>query len=113
MNINSSIPTLDPGPVHQVPGVKPVSVQTRVQHEATDNAAHKHVKGEKLAEIQTILSNHDISMKFSTNDQTNQVVVRLVDDKTGEIIRQLPNDVSLKLAAANIKLQGWMVDETA
>ncbi len=86
--------------------------QTRAKHEAADDKPRKNVKSEKLAELQTILSQNDISMKFSTNEQTSEIVVQLVDENTGETIRQIPNEVSLKLAAANIKLQGLIIDET-
>jgi uncharacterized FlaG/YvyC family protein len=52
-------------------------------------------------------------MKFSSSEQTSGIVVQLVDETTGETIIQIPNEVSLKLAAVNIKLSGLIVDETA
>lgn len=112
MQFNSSIQPLAAVSGIQVPGIRPVPVQVPAQQESTDNPDH-HKQAEKTAELQSILSQHNISMKFSQNEQTNEVVVQLVDERTGEAIRQIPNEVSLKLAAANIKLQGWIFDETA
>jgi uncharacterized FlaG/YvyC family protein len=96
----------------EVSDVKTPSGQIRTKSEAADNIPKQNAKSERIAGLQTILSEHDISMKISTNEPTNDIVVRLVDQKTGETIRQIPNEVSLKLAAANIKLQGLMIDET-
>ncbi len=114
MQINSSIQPLEAVSGVQAPGIRPVPVKVPAQQESTDNPDHhKQAKAKKTAELQSILSQHNISMKFSQNEQTNEVVVQLVDERTGEAIRQIPNEVSLKLAAANIKLQGWIFDETA
>jgi flagellar protein FlaG len=96
----------------EVSDVKSLPGQSRTKHEAAHDAPPKENKGEKLAELQMILAQNNISMKFSTNEITSDVVVRLVDENTGEIIRQIPNEVSLKLAAVNIRLQGLMFDET-
>jgi flagellar protein FlaG len=113
MNINSSIPALESTQAVQAVALKPAQAKAVAQQGNAEVAAHRHSKGGKVAELQSILSEHDISMKFTTNEDTNEVVVRLVNDKTGEIIRQIPNEVTLKLAAANIKLQGNIVDEQA
>lgn len=106
-----SVKSTEPVRGIEVSDVKVIPGQNRTKQEA-DNAPHRNVRSEKIAELQTILAQHDISMKFSTNEQTREVVVQLVDEKTGETIRQIPNEVSLKLAAANIRLQGWIFDET-
>jgi uncharacterized FlaG/YvyC family protein len=108
-----SVKSTEPVRGIDIKDVKAVPGQPRTNQEhAADNSHQRQIRGAKLAEFQSILTQHDISMNFSTNEQTNDVVVKLVDVKTGETIRQIPNEVSLKLAAANIKLQGLMVDET-
>jgi uncharacterized FlaG/YvyC family protein len=113
MYLNSSILAIEPVSGIQAPGVRPAPAQTGHDRETANNAPpHKHVETEKPAELQAVLTQHNISLKFSHNEQTNEVVVQLVDDRTGEAIRQIPNEVSLKLAAANIKLQGQILDET-
>jgi uncharacterized FlaG/YvyC family protein len=95
-----------------ISAVKTVPELPRTKQEPAESAPQRDARSEKLAKLQTVMSQHDISMKFSTNEQTNEVVVQLVNDKTGETIRQIPNEVSLKLAAVNIKLQGLILDQT-
>lgn len=67
-------------------------------------------QSKRLENIRSVLADHSISLKFSTDSTTNSLVVELVDEKTGEAIRQFPSEVSLKLAANFIKLQGNFID---
>ena len=66
----------------------------------------------KIQQLQHFLSEHNINLKFSVHDETNQLVIELVDSKTGDAIRQLPSEVSLKFSAAFTKVQGQLIDET-
>lgn len=64
----------------------------------------------EIVKLRTELSNHGISLEFSRDETTNHLVVRMIDDKTGDAIRQFPTDVSLSLSANFMKLQGVFVD---
>jgi uncharacterized FlaG/YvyC family protein len=66
---------------------------------------------EKFRELQAALAEQNITLDFSRDDETNEIVVRLIDDKTGEELQQFPSEVSLKLAAVFARLQGQFVDE--
>jgi flagellar protein FlaG len=65
---------------------------------------------ENLEKLRTALGEHNISLKYRRDTQTDALVVEMVDEKTGEAVRQIPSEVSLKLAAEFIKLQGQFVD---
>jgi uncharacterized FlaG/YvyC family protein len=69
------------------------------------------VKDDKLKSLQNSLAEHNITLKFRQDEETKQLVVELVDDKTGEAIRQIPSEVSLKLSRLSVKLHGQLVDE--
>ncbi|MFT3743018.1 MAG: flagellar protein FlaG [Pyrinomonadaceae bacterium] len=60
----------------------------------------------ELAKLKAALSEHNISLKFSRDDATKRIVVEMIDQKTGDAIRQFPTEVSLSLAANFMKLQG-------
>ncbi len=68
-------------------------------------------QAEKLSELKNTLAEHNISLSFSRDDSTNELVIKLVDSKTGEAIRQTPSEVTLKLAAIYSKVQGQFFDE--
>lgn len=50
------------------------------------------------------------SLEFRQEAITNQIVVSVIDDSTGELIRQIPSEAALKIAKS---LQGLLVDVTA
>jgi len=66
---------------------------------------------ETLRELQNALAEQNVTLDFSRDDATKELVVRLVDGKTGEALHQFPSEVSLKLTAVFAKLQGQFVDE--
>jgi flagellar protein FlaG len=66
---------------------------------------------EGLERLQNSLAKHDISLKFSRDETTETVVVQLINSQTGEEIRQIPSEVSIKLTAEIGKLQGWILNQ--
>lgn len=55
----------------------------------------------------------NISLKFSRDDESGSIVVELIDQNTGEPVRQIPSEASLRLAAALGKLQGNLINRQA
>lgn len=53
---------------------------------------------------------HGISLRFSQDDKSKTVVVEVVDERTGETLRQIPDETMLKLSNALSSLQGRVVD---
>lgn len=100
-------------PVSSPPNVRPVAAAAeepiRTPKAAEPQAEHRIDKSE-VAKLEHALAAHDISLKFSQDDETNSVVVQMIDQKTGEAIRQFPTEVSLSLAANFMKLQGVFLD---
>lgn len=97
--------------------LKPVSaagetkkIQSKPEKDAVET---KQPEPEKLEHLQSALSEHDLNLKFTQDADTKQLVVELVDSKTGEAIRQMPSEVSLKFSATFAKLQGQLVDQHA
>lgn len=68
-------------------------------------------KSKEVSDLQKTLNEHNITLNFSRDEKTQALVIRLVDNITGEAIIQIPTEVSLRLTAVNAKLQGLFVDE--
>jgi uncharacterized FlaG/YvyC family protein len=77
--------------------------------ETTDKPARDRVS-DNLDKLKTTLAENNITLKFSRDEATNALVVALVNNQTGESIRQMPSEVSLKLSAIFIKMQGQFID---
>lgn len=55
----------------------------------------------------------DQSLRFSIHEGTKTIVVRLVNDDTGEVIREIPQTKFLDLVATLEKLVGFVIDRKA
>lgn len=110
MQINASIPSLDFNPVNQKQ--TEVESEPKVQKPAMESTKIKVDKTENLEKLKEVLAESNVSLKFRQDADTKELVVELVNDKTGEAIRQMPSEISLKLTAQFIKLQGQFIDKT-
>lgn len=61
--------------------------------------------------IQKFLKTQNTILSFERDEGTDQVIVKILDPETKEVLRQYPPDEILKLAQAMDKAQGNMVDE--
>ena len=68
---------------------------------------------QSLRSIGETLEAFRISLNFSRDEETGAVVVRLMEEGTGEMIRQIPSEAALKLATAFGKLQGLIFNRRA
>ena len=59
--------------------------------------------------VQPINSN----LEFSVNDDTGQLVVKIIDRATKEVIRQMPSEEMLAIAKALDSIKGLFVKQTA
>ncbi len=50
------------------------------------------------AAMEKIVRDSGRSLQFSVDDGSGQVVVKVVDETTGEVIRQIPNEEFLRIA---------------
>lgn len=111
MQINSINPSVDfastfPPQTTEKPGAPQIKQQPAVSTESKPEE-----KGEELTKLQSVLEENNVSLKFSRDEKSGEIVVKMVDSVTGEALRQLPTDVSLKLTAAHTKLQGQFIDK--
>ncbi|MET0752709.1 MAG: flagellar protein FlaG [Pyrinomonadaceae bacterium] len=61
--------------------------------------------------LENVLAEHNISLKFGRDEETEQIVVEMIDSKTGDVVRQIPSEVSIALGKVFEKIQGRFIDE--
>ena len=54
-----------------------------------------------------------IEMQFSRDDDTGTIVIKLVNQHSGETVQQIPTEALLRLSAALGQTQGRLFDQTA
>ena len=75
------------------------TMATTVEPPADDvrNATKDELK-EAVSNVEAFTQSIRRDLKFSLDDESGKVVVKVTDSKTGEIIRQMPSEEALKLA---------------
>lgn len=66
-----------------------------------------------LQSIQDAVKDSNIILKFSRDDDSGAIVVKWVDQASGEAIQQIPSEALLHLAATLGKLQGQFFNRKA
>lgn len=71
----------------------------------------KKVQAEEiLTQIKSLTEDGLYSVRFENDERSNQLVVKIVDSDTQEVIRQVPAEELIGLKAALADLQGNLVD---
>jgi flagellar protein FlaG len=65
---------------------------------------------ELLSQIKSLTEDGLYSVRFENNDEANQLVVKIVDTQTDEVIRQVPAEEVLNLSVRMDELRGNIVD---
>ncbi|UXY13706.1 flagellar protein FlaG [Chitiniphilus purpureus] len=111
----------DSGPRAQTPGqaeksaaapvvpVPPSAVQ-QVAAQQDGDALQDALK--KLNDAVKVFSNSS-SLRFSIDEGTGSVVVKVTDTSTDEVIRQIPSEEALAIAKAIDEFQGMLIQDRA
>ena len=61
--------------------------------------------------LNEFISPHNTSLRFSIDDESGTVVVKVTDKETKEVIKHFPSEEALELAKALDKLKGLLVQQ--
>lgn len=82
--------------------------------EAKDSQSERQQASSKTVEDAVKRANNKMNKthcEFSYNDEVNRVSITVYDDVTGEVVREIPPEESLKMLEKLWELTGLMVDE--
>jgi flagellar protein FlaG len=97
----------------RTPAVASPNVAQPPAHVAQNESASKTEPNMNAQELKAALQQHNLALNFSRDAKSGAIIVRLIDQQTGEIVRQVPSDVSLKLAEAFAAFQRHFVNRSA
>ncbi|MEX5504511.1 flagellar protein FlaG [Pseudomonas putida] len=91
------------------------AVPAKVQEAAApDNQPHSREDLEKaVGEIRDFVQSSQRQLDFSIDDSTGRVVVKVIATQSGEVIRQLPSELALKLAQSLSEASSLLFDDQA
>ena len=96
-------------------GGKPLPVSSG---KAAQVALQEHVAGQEarveraVAKLNDYVQSFQRDLKFTVDDDLGRPIVRVIDRSTQEVIRQIPNDVTLRLARNLNTLEEARIAET-
>lgn len=77
----------------------------KTENEINENLSEKKNTVEKISDTPKVLAKSEITLSFSLDERTKEIVIKMLNEKTREVVRQIPTEVSLKLAEAYKKLR--------
>lgn len=84
----------------------------------TDNKAAQKEIGVNKAKLKSavdfsnkVLFKNNTHLKFQIHEQTKDVMVKIIDDETGEVLKEIPPEKMLDMVAKLWEIAGIIVDE--
>jgi len=68
---------------------------------------------EALEDVNNSLKAWSTGMRFDIDPEAQRVVVSLIDNETGEVLRTVPSDAVIRIAKMIVQLQGQVVSTSA
>jgi len=87
----------------------------RGQMDSSDNNSSDSVQGsvqpeEILNRIKALSENGLYSVRFESNNETEEMVIKVVDNESGEVLRQIPAEEILGMKSSLSEYRGNIVD---
>jgi flagellar protein FlaG len=87
-----------------VPAVKPVAVAKDV---SVVKPSADHLQ-QSLDDINKVMASFSISVQFKVDPDYKELIVKVVDQDTGKLIRQIPTEEVVKMSKAMDNLKGLL-----
>jgi flagellar protein FlaG len=113
MNVENLISTQRSGSFQLSRGADQVSEARKARSDvsAGDQAQKKQIQPEEmLQQIQALTEDGLYSVRFEKDSEIGEMVVKVVDQESGEVIRQIPPEELLDLSRCLSDLRGNIVD---
>jgi flagellar protein FlaG len=105
-NFNADLPT-----VAARQGATPVQTVNAVQQSAAVPSMNQ--VNEAVKQINNTLKNMSQNLEFSVDSDANRTIVKVVDQQTKDVIRQIPTAEALEIAKALDRVQGLLIRQEA
>ena len=66
-----------------------------------------------IESVKEYVNPYNSNLEFSIDKETNQLIVKVVDKNTKEVIRQMPSEEMINLAKSLDSLKGLLIRQTA
>lgn len=91
--------------------VSATGVEEEKGKEAVQNGFNKSTVRNAINMANDSLKENRTSAKFKYHEATKQVSIKIVDDETQEVIKEIPPEKSIEMLEKMLELSGILVDE--
>lgn len=88
-------------------------VNTTGKSSNASDASSRNQVASAVDKINQVIQASSQGVEFSINNDFNRLIVKVVDQQTNEVIRQIPSEEVLEIARSLDKLQGLLIRQTA
>ncbi|WEJ70693.1 MULTISPECIES: flagellar protein FlaG [unclassified Pseudomonas] len=99
------------GSFERTPSIRPVR-EAVTPDQAADQQDSKSLDS-AVSDIQSFVQGIRRNLNFSIDDATGEVVVKVIDAESGKVVRQMPSEEVLKLAARLDDIRSLMFETRA
>jgi len=93
--------------------VAPASAESSAVPAAMVEEATPTQVAEAVREINTSLQSRSVGLQFELDEDTDKMIVKVVDRASGEVIRQIPSEEVVRIAKVLGKAPGLLVSQEA
>jgi flagellar protein FlaG len=87
--------------------------QARAENSAAVQPAEHEAVQQLAAELESALNQNQGDISVSVDQESGMVIVRITDEVTGEIVKQVPAEELLKVDQSMEKIVGLLIDDLA
>ncbi|MEP6850035.1 MAG: flagellar protein FlaG [Acidobacteriota bacterium] len=100
-----------PNDEHQPIAQKAMDESKQPIPEIAKRSADNQVKEVKQSNLVERPTQTDVSLRFSQDKESGRLVVELIDDRTGDSLRQIPTEAALRFSKVFGKIRAKFVDK--
>lgn len=78
--------------------------------EFSSAASEQHIKSE-ISKANSKLKSHNTKCEFGYHEDTRRVTIKILDEETEEVIREIPPEKTLEMIQKMWELAGLLIDE--
>jgi len=94
----------------------PVSSSQQISFKKESEQKKQKPDFNKLSErLQTIFNSPDTALRFSIDNDTKKIILKIVNSATNEVLQQIPSELALQLSkfiSSTLEQQGQVTDST-
>lgn len=109
----SAVAAAVPGAASAKPAASPAAGQSADAPASPAPAPTPQQVENAVAQVQEFLAPVAQNLQFSVDTESGKTVVKLIDAKSQEVLRQIPSEEMLAIARALGRLQGMLVSQKA